>query len=112
MKICCKRSPKKGKNRIKISSHDLAWPENIDFLNEILKHRNIKIEMDTDFDEIYSHYVILKDNKNVFETIYPKELLIKIAQLIPESEVRLGRYEVYVGPDNVDMSQETLVIEI
>ena len=96
-----------------MSKHDMAWPKNIDSLNEILRHKNIKIEIDEDYDDdLYLKYIILKDDKNVFETIHTTELLIKIAQLIPESEVRLGRYEVFVGPDNKDLSQETLVIEI
>ena len=96
-----------------MSKHDMAWPKNIDSLNEILRHKNIKIEIDEDYDDdLYLKYVILKDNNNVFETLSTTELLIKIAQLIPESEVRLGVYKVCAGPDNVDLSQETLVIKI
>jgi len=98
---------------MKISKHDMAWEKNIDSLNEVLKHKNIKIEIDEDYDDdLYLKYVILKDNKHAFDTVHTTELLIKIAQLIPESEVRVGRYEIYVGPDKKDLSQETLVIEI
>lgn len=93
---------------MKISSHEIARKENIESLNRFLEGRNIRIE--EDYDDPYSNYTILKDQKIVFETIYPKELIIKIAQLIPESEVRLGRYEVYVRDE--DFSQETLVIQI
>ena len=93
---------------MKISSHEIMWKENIESLNRFLEDRNIRIEEEVD--DPYSTYTILKDKKIVFETIYPKELIIKIAQLIPESEVRLGRYEIIMRGE--DLSQETLVIEI
>ena len=93
---------------MKISSHEIMWKENIESLNRFLEDRNIRIEEEVD--DPYSTYTILKDKKIVFETIHPKELIIKIAQLIPESEVRLGRYEIIMRGE--DLSQETLVIEI
>jgi hypothetical protein len=96
---------------MKISNIEIQEDESIEALNRILKDKNIRIERE-DSEDIYSDYRIFEDDEIIFETIYPKELLVKIAQLIPESEVRLGRYEVFVGPDNKDLSQETLVIEI
>ena len=97
---------------MKISNIEIVEDKNIEALNSILKDKNIRIEREDDFEDIYSEYRIFEHDEMIFYTIYPKELLVKVAQLIPESEVRLGRYEVYVGPDNKDMSQETLVIEI
>ena len=97
---------------MKISNIEIVEDKNIEALNKILKDKNIRIEREDDFEDIYSEYRIFEHDEMIFYTIYPKELLVKVAQLIPESEVRLGRYEVYVGPDNKDMSQETLVIEI
>jgi hypothetical protein len=96
---------------MKISSHDLDKDENIEALNRTLEDKNIRIEKEVEL-EPYTDYRIFEHDKVIFHTIYPKELLVKIAQLIPESEVRLGIYKVFVGPDNVDLSQETLVIEI
>jgi len=96
---------------MKISSHDLDKDENIEVLNRILKEKNLRIEKEEEL-EPYTDYRIFEHDEIIFHTIYPKELLVKIAQLIPESEVRLGRYEVFVGEDNEDLSQETLVIEI
>ena len=97
---------------MKISNIEIVVDKNIEALNKILKDKNIRIEREDDFEEIYSEYRIFENDEMIFYTIYPKELLVKVAQLIPESKVRLGRYEIFVGPDNVDMSQETLVIEI
>ena len=97
---------------MKISNIEIVEDKNIEALNSILKDKNIRIEREDDFEDIYSEYRIFEHDEMIFYTIYPKELLVKVAQLIPESEVRLGRYEVFVGPENVDMSQETLVIEI
>ena len=97
---------------MKISNIEIVEDENIEALNRILKDKNIRIEREDDLEDIYSDYRIFEYDEIIFHTIYPKELLVKIAQLIPESEVRLGRYEVFVGPDNEDLSQETLVIEI
>lgn len=89
----------------KISSHEIFDHENLDVLNTILAKQGFRIEKDTAFGGYQSHMVYQGDEL-VFETIYPKELLIKVAQLLPDSDVRLGRYEVYVGDH--DMSQETL----
>ena len=97
---------------MKISNIEIVEDKNIEALNSILKDKNIRIEREDDFEDIYSEYRIFEHDEMIFYTIYPKELVVKVAQLIPESEVRLGRYEVFVGPENVDMSQETLVIEI
>jgi hypothetical protein len=97
---------------VKISNIEIVEDESIEALNRILKDKNIRIEREDDSEDIYSDYRIFENDDMIFHTIYPKELLVKVAQLIPESEVRLGRYEVFVGPDNKDLSQETLVLEI
>jgi len=97
---------------MKISNIEIVEDENIEALNGILKDRNIRIDREDNLEDIYSDFRIFENDEMIFHTIYPKELLVKVAQLLPESEVRLGRYEVFVGPDNKDLSQETLVIEI
>jgi hypothetical protein len=97
---------------MEISNIEIMEDENIEALNRILKDKNIRIEREDDFEDIYSEYRVFENDEMIFYTIYPKELLVKVAQLIPESEVRLGIYKVCAGPDNVDLSQETLVIKI
>ena len=69
---------------MKISSHEIASNQNIESLNRFLADRNIRIEKDEDCDDPYCNYTVLKDNEIVFETIYPKELIIKIDQMFTE----------------------------
>jgi len=84
------------KHPVKIPSHEIFETETIEFLNEILQQRGYEIRKDDTLGDYQSHYLFHQDSV-IFETIYPKELLIKVAQLLPRSEVRLGRYEVFVG---------------
>jgi hypothetical protein len=93
---------------MKISSKEITKDENIEALNRILKDKNIRIEKDEDSEDIHCSCRIFENNKIIFHTIHPKELLIKIAQLIPESEVTLGPCEVPVDKP----MKETLIIEI
>ena len=93
---------------MKISSQDITKDENIEALNRILKDKNIRIEKHQDSEDIHCSCKIFEHDKVIFSTVHPKELLIKIAQLIPESEVELGPYEMPVDKP----MKETLVIEI
>ena len=95
---------------MKFSSYEIMKDENLKRLNEILVEYNIFIEKD--YDDMYDVYAIKQNNKVIFDTIHPKEIIIKIAQLLPESEVRIGRYEVFDPKTNEDLSLETLDIEI
>lgn len=98
----------KQKNHpVKIPSHEIFEIETIESLNEILRQGGYEIRKDESQGDYQSHFIYHADSM-IFETIYPKELLIKVAQLLPESEVRLGRYEVFVG--DTDLSQETLML--
>ena len=93
---------------MKIWSKEITKDENIEALNRILKDKNLRIEKHQDSEDIDCSCRIFEHDKVIFSTVHPKELLVKIAQLIPESEVRLGPYEV---PDDKPM-KETLVTEI
>ena len=96
-------------NSVKISSHQIFNSDTIEVLNRILRKKGYKIRPDESLGDYQSHYID-HDETVIFETIFPKELLIKVAQLLPESEVRLDSYEIYVG--DTDMSQETLMLTL
>lgn len=91
----------------KIDSHSIQSRESIDELNLNLLPLNIQVVYGETLDP-YTSYNIYKNEEAVFHSIYGEELIVKLAQLIPDSEVRLGRYEVSSGGE--DLSQEVLVL--
>jgi hypothetical protein len=93
-----------------IYSHRIFDENIIETLNnDYLVEINCRIIIGEDLDPYTDHF-IERDHEKIFRTIYPQELLVKIAQLIPESEVRLGSYEIQVG-DKV-IHHETLVLRL
>ena len=93
---------------MEINSHEIFKEKNVAELNRYLADLDMKIVVGEELGD-FTTYLITEGGSQIFETIYPKELLVKVAQLLPKSDVRLGRYEIFVG--ETDMSQETLVLK-
>ena len=82
----------------------------IEYLNEhYLKPKGFRVQVGEEL-EPYTNYFVYEGDAEIFTTIYPKEILIKIAQLLPDSEVRIVTDKIPVGNESV--SQDTLKITI
>jgi hypothetical protein len=51
--------------------------------------------------EPYTDYFVYEGDDEIFRTIYPNELLIEIAQLLPDSEVQMVAMNIPVGDEMV-----------
>lgn len=61
--------------------------------------------------EPFTNYLILEKSREIFRTIYPKELLIGISQIFGDcSHVEIVNEDIFVGGEH--MRQETLRIRI
>lgn len=87
---------------------ELVDGRSLAFLNEaFLARMGFRVETGGELDP-YSRYTLYEGETEVFTTVYPKELLIKVAQLLPNSEVRVAHPRP--GSNEEDCAAETLEI--
>ena len=92
------------------SAAELVNESTINFLNEyVLGKKSFRVEIGEEV-EPYTNYLVYEGDEEIFRTIFPRELLIKVAQLLPDSEVRICTDQFAVGDSSV--SQETLTIRV
>ena len=91
-----------------LTATELVDGRSLAYLNEaFLAGRGFRVETSGEFDP-YSRYTVYQGETEVFTTVYPKELLIKVAQLLPDSEVRVAHPRP--DPHGEDRPGETLEI--
>lgn len=62
--------------------------EVIGHINKILLSKGYEVREGETLDP-YTDYYVYQGKVQIFRTIFPSELIVKIAQLLPESEVRI-----------------------
>jgi len=74
-----------------------------------LRPKGFRIEIGNE-PESNRNYLVYEGAEELYKTNNPKELLIKVAQLMPDSEVQIITQDIQVGDEKI--SQDTLEIHI
>ena len=92
------------------TSTELVDEPTIAYLNEhYLGPKGFRVEIGEEL-EPYTNYFVYEGEDKIFWTIYPNELLIKVAQLLPDSQVHMAEMNIPVGDEMV--TQGTLKITV
>ena len=96
---------------MEITTQEIFAPDTIKKLNasEEFKGKLIEIRKGETLDP-YTDYHIYQDDQKIYTTIYPVELLVKVAQLFPTFDVKLASNIIEVGDQFI--RQETLRLQI
>jgi hypothetical protein len=94
----------------KYSPTELVEESTIDYLNKwYLRPKGFRIEIENE-PKPNRNYLVYEGAEELYKTNNPKELLIKIAQLLPDSDVHIETQDISVGEERI--SQDTLKIHI
>lgn len=96
---------------LELTARELVKEDSIRYLNEYyLGEMGLCLEIGEEL-EPYTNYLIFENSCEIFKTIYPKELLIKISQIFGDcSHVEIINEDMSVGGENIQ--RETLRITI
>jgi hypothetical protein len=96
---------------LELTAREIVDEDSIRYLNEYyLGDLGLWLEIGEELDP-YTNYLIFERSREIFRTIYPKELLIKISQIFGNcSHVEILNEDISVGGE--PMQQETLRITI
>jgi hypothetical protein len=96
---------------LELTAREIVDEDSIRYLNEYyLGEMGLWLEIGADL-EPYTNYLIFERSREIFRTIYPKELLIKISQIFGDcSHAQIVNEDIFVGGEYIQ--QETLRITI
>lgn len=96
---------------LELTASEIVDADSIRYLNEYyLGDLGLWLEIGEEL-EPYTNYLIFESSLEIFRTIYPKELLIKISQIFADcSHVEIVNEDIFVGGEEIQ--QETLRITI
>ena len=89
---------------------ELVEESNIEILNKYcLRMKGFRVESNDQL-KPERYYLVYEGKEEFYFTKNPRELLIKVAQLLPDSDVKIDTEEISIGDEKVQ--QEKIIIRI